>query len=188
MPNSVIKGAWPGNTPSSPSRPGMVTWTTVSRSTWRSGVTTINSIASGSIFFPRSTSINSLAWLKVLFRPRQALLSLRLHLLGLRQHFFNRSYHVKRLLRNIVVFSFHDFLEAAHGILDLHVLAFQSRELRRHEHRLRHEFLNAPRPRHGPLIFVRQFFDSQNRDDVLQIFVALQHRLNRTGHGIMFLS
>src|SRR5271165_1165215 len=153
MPNSVISGACPGNIPKAPSRPGTVASNTVSRSSCRSGVTTISSIASGSIFS----------------------LSGRLHFLGLLQHFFNRADHVKRLLRNFVVLSFHDFLEAAHGVFNLHVLAFEARELRRHEHRLRQEPLNAPRAPHGPLVFVREFFNTQNRDDVLQVFVALQH-------------
>src|SRR5215469_1244085 len=115
MPISVISGACPGRIPSWPSLPGTSTSTTLSRSSCRSGVTTTNWIASGSMTF----------------------LNARLHLLGLLEHFFNRADHVERLLRNFVVLAFHDFLEAAHGVFDLDVLAFEAGKLRGHIHRLR---------------------------------------------------
>src|SRR5262250_1329872 len=110
MPTSVISGACPGRIPSWPSLPGISTSATVSRSSCRSGVTTTNWMASGSM----------------------AILDARLHLLGL----------------------LHDFIEAAHGVFDLHVLAFEAGELRGHVHRLGKELLDAPRACHGSLVFV----------------------------------
>src|SRR5579859_4118997 len=104
MPNSVIKGACPGKIPSWPSRPGIVTSTTLSRSSCLSGVTTINWMESGSILA----------------------LDARLHLFRLLKHFIDGAHHVKRLLRNFVVLAFHDFLEAAHSVRDLDVLAFEA--------------------------------------------------------------
>src|SRR5215470_4941687 len=146
MPTSVISGACPGRIPSWPSLPGMSTSTTVSRSSCRSGVTTTNWIASGSMIS----------------------LDARLHLLRLFEHFFNRAHHVERLLRDVVVLAFHDFLEAAHGVFDLHILAFEAGELCGHIHRLREELLDAPRARHGALVLVGKLFNAQNGNDVLQ--------------------
>src|SRR5258708_32157594 len=83
---------------------GMVTSTTLSRSSCRSGVTTINWMESGSI--------------------RD--LDTRFHLLGLFENLIDCADHVKRLLRNFVVFTFHDFLEAPDGVFDLDVLAFEA--------------------------------------------------------------
>src|SRR5215472_13596138 len=166
MPNSVISGACPGNTPSCPSLPGMSTSTTVSRSSWRSGVTTTSWITSGSM----------------------ARLNARLHLFGLGQHFFDGTDHVERLLRNLIVLAFDDLLEAPHGVFDLYVLALEAGELCRHEHWLRKELLDAPRARDRPLVFVGKFFNSEDGDNVLQVLVALQNRLDRARHGVMLLS
>src|SRR5208337_3871253 len=105
-------------------------------------------------------------------------LNTRLHLLRLLQHFFDGTNHVERLLRNIIVLAFHDLLEAAHGVFNLHVLPFEARELRGHIHRLREEFFDSPGSRYGPLILIGKLFDSQDRDDVLQILIALQDRLH----------
>src|SRR5438876_680638 len=44
------------------------------------------------------------------------------------------------------------------------------------------------RAHHGALVFVGKFFNAQDRDDVLQIFVALQNRLHRARHGVMLLA
>ena len=51
-------------------------------------------------------------------------------------------------------------------------------ELLGHVERLREEALDLARARHGQLVFVGQFVDAQNRDDVLQILVALQNLLH----------
>src|SRR5215470_8011003 len=145
MPISVISGACPGRIPSWPSWPGMSTSATVSRSSCRSGVTTTNWIASGSMTF----------------------LYASLHLLRFFEHFLNRADHVERLLRNFVVLAFHDFLEAAHGVFDLDVLAFEASELCGHVHRLGKELLDAARAGHGALVFVGELFDAQDGDNVL---------------------
>src|SRR5664279_3771810 len=151
----------------------MVTSTTVSSSSCRSGVTTISFIDSGSIFslYPPETSLNA-----------------RLHLLGLLVNFIDRADHVERLLGDIVVLAFYDFLEAADGVRDLDVLSFEAGKLCCDVHRLREEFLDAARARHGPLVFVRKLFDTENGDNVLQILVALQNGFHGTRNGIVFLS
>src|SRR5580704_4377591 len=167
MPSSVMSGAWPGKIPSSPSRPGTTTSTTFSRMIWRSGVTTINSMESGSIF--------------LLGRAR-------LHRFSLLENFVDGAHHVERLLRNFIVLAFDDFLEAAHGVFDLDVFAFEAGELRGDEHGLRKEFFDAASARNGALVFVGKFFDTENRDNVLQILVTLKNGLHRAGDGVMLLA
>src|SRR5271154_1476561 len=153
--------------PSSPSRPGTTTSTTFSRIIWRSGVTTINSMESGSIFLLGRAC---------------------LHRFGLLENFVDGAHHVEGLLRNFIVLAFNDFLEAAHGVFDLDVFAFQARELRGNEHGLRKEFLDAACACNGALVFIGKFFDTENGDDVLQIFVTLKNGLHRASDGVMFLA
>src|SRR5277367_4595904 len=100
MPSSVISGACPGKMPSSPSRPGTTTSTTFSRIIWRSGVTTINSMESGSICLLRRACLHRFSFL---------------------EYFVDGAHHVERLLWNLIVLAFDDFLEATHGVFDLDV-------------------------------------------------------------------
>ena len=48
-------------------------------------------------------------------------------------------------------------------------------ELLGDEERLRQELLDLTRARDGELVLFRQFVDAEDRDDVLQVLVALQH-------------
>src|SRR3984885_3100306 len=114
-------------------------------------------------------------------------LRVRLHLLGLFERFLDGADHVERLLRNVIVLAFDDFLEAANRVFNLDVFAFEAGELRCDEHRLRQESLNLTRAGYGALVFVRKFFDAENGDDVLQVFVALENRLHGARHGVMLL-
>src|SRR5215472_173921 len=109
-----------------------------------------------------------------------------LHLFRFFQGFVDRSDHVKGLLRHVVVFAFHDFLEAADRIFNLYVLAFKTRELRRNEHGLRQESFDLTRAGYGALVFIGKLFNAQNRDDVLQIFVTLQNGFDTARHSVVF--
>src|SRR6266852_160140 len=110
----------------------------------------------------------------------------RLHFFGLGEGFLDGADHVEGLLRNFVVLAFDDFLEAAHSVFDLDVLAFEAGELRGDVHRLREEFFNAARARHGALVFIGQFFDTENGDDVLEVLVTLEDGLHAAGDGVVF--
>src|SRR6266481_6392023 len=109
----------------------------------------------------------------------------RFHFLGFPKGFINRADHVKCLFRNVVVLPFHDFLEAADRVFDLHVFSFEAGKLRRDEHRLRKEFFDLACPRHGALVFIGKFFDAQDGDDVLQVLVALKNRFYPARDGIV---
>ena len=57
--------------------------------------------------------------------------------------------------------------------------------MRGDEHGLRKEFFDLAGARHGALVFVGKFFDTENGDDVLQVLVALQNRFHAARHGVM---
>src|SRR5438270_794943 len=77
-----------------------------------------------------------------------------------------------------VVLALEDLGEALDRVLELHVLARSAGELLGDEVRLRQEALDLPRTRHDQPVLVRQLLDPEDRDDVLQFLVALQHLLN----------
>jgi len=70
-------------------------------------------------------------------KPDAAFLRCRLHFFGSFLHFINSAFHVKRLLRNIIMLAFDDFLEAFDGVGNLHVTSRSSGELLGHVERLR---------------------------------------------------
>ena len=71
-----------------------------------------------------------------------------------------------------------DLLEALDRVLEPDVLARRPGELLGDEVRLREEALDAPRPVDGQLVLVRELVDPEDRDDVLQVLVALQDLLD----------
>src|ERR1700722_5175614 len=145
----------------------------------RSGVPTCSSIFSGSV----AIYIVSLC----VCRRELRRCSCR-HLLRFLAYFFDGADHVESLLRQIVVLAFYDFLEAAHGVFDLHILPGEASELLGHEHGLGKEFFDFARARDGLLVVVGKFFDAQNGDDVLQFLVTLQNGFHGAGDVVMFLS
>src|SRR5882724_9915714 len=133
--------------PSSPPRPGATTASTDSESTRRSGVTT--SSWSVAISKPgeegkrgRGKGEANQSLLPLPFSPF-TLFPLFIILLLLRDRrsflhgFFDRTYHVEGLLRQIVVLAVNDFAEAFDRIFQLYVFPFQTGELSGHEERLR---------------------------------------------------
>src|ERR1700722_9329159 len=119
---------------------------------------------------------------------RRSRLGGRRHLFGLLAGLFDWSDHVESLLGQIVVLAFDDFLKSTNRVFDLHVFSRQAGELLRDEHRLRKELFDFARTSHRQLVVVGKFFDTENRDDVLQFLVALQHALHRTRYVVMFLA
>src|SRR5579863_7042483 len=91
---------------------------------------------------------------------------------------FDGSDEIERLLRQIVVLSGHDFLEAADRIGQFHVFAREAGELFRDEERLRQEALDFTGARDQKLVFFAEPADTENRDNVLQILVTLQNTLD----------
>src|SRR5262249_17906427 len=57
-----------------------------------------------------------------------------------------------------------------------------------HAERLTQESLNLTRPVDRELVFRREFIHAKNSDDVLEVFVALQHTLDAASDLVMFLA
>src|SRR5271157_5882795 len=112
----------------------------------------------------------------------------RFHLLGFFQHFVDGALHVERLFWNIVALAIHDLLEAAHRVLDLHVASLNASKLLSNVEGLRQELLDLAGARHRELLVFAEFVDTENRDDVLQVLVALQHALNGLRRVVVLLA
>jgi hypothetical protein len=89
--------------------------------------------------------------------------------------------HVERLLGHGVVLALEDFLEAAHGVGDRTYLPGKPVNCFGDEERLREEALDLAGAGHGELVVLGELVDAENRDDVLQVLVALQDLLHARG-------
>src|SRR5437870_1268051 len=158
----VMSGAWRASTPSSPSAP----------------VAMMNSTS------PSNRLRSTLTTRRGNFIP----LSGFLHLLGLSASLVDGAVHVEGLLRQIVGLALEDLLETPHGLGPGHVLAFAAREALSDAERLREEALNLARPRHRLLVVLRQLLHAQDRDDVLQVLVALQDLLHALRRVVVVLA
>src|SRR4029077_16832392 len=98
--------------------------------------------------------------------------------LGLRHRFLDAADHVEGLLGKCVELAADDALEAADGVLERHDLAVFPGEHLGDVERLRQEALHLARPVDRELVLFRQLVHAEDRDDVLQLLVALQHRLH----------
>ena len=90
----------------------------------------------------------------------------------------DRADHVEGLLGQLVVLAVEDLGEAADRVLELHELARRAGELRGREERLRQEALDLACALDDELVLVGELVDAEDRDDVLQVGVALQHLLH----------
>ena len=81
-----------------------------------------------------------------------------------------------------------DFGKAAHRFPHRHIFAGLVGESFGYEERLRQETLNLAGAEDRQLVFFRQLFDAQNGDDVLQLFVALQHLLHPPRQPVMLFA
>ena len=81
-----------------------------------------------------------------------------------------------------------DLLEAADRLGDRDVLPGRAGELLGDEERLREEALDAARPADDELVLVGQLVDAEDRDDVLQLLVALEDLLDAVGRREVLLA
>src|SRR5260370_31333766 len=158
--STVISVAWRASTPSSPSAPVAMMNSTSPSNRLRSTLTT------------RSGYFNS---------------GCLLHLLALLPCLFDGAHHVESLLGEVVVLALEDLGEAAHRVFDLHVLAFTSRETLRDEVGLRQESLDLAGARHRLLVVLGQLLHAADRDDVLEVLVALHHFLDALSRVVVLL-
>src|SRR6266403_4826325 len=91
--------------------------------------------------------------------------------------FIDPALHVEVPFRHRVVLTLQDFLEAAHRIGHRDLLALAPGEHLRHAEWLAQEALDLAGTQHRELVLRRKLVHSENRDDVLEILVALQDLL-----------
>ena len=84
--------------------------------------------------------------------------------------------------------AFHDFTEAADGLLERNILALDAGKLLADSKRLRQEALNLTRTGYGELIVLGQLVHTHDCNDVLQLLIALQHALYLTRYIVVLLT
>src|SRR5690606_10014274 len=111
-----------------------------------------------------------------------------LHFACFLYRFVDGADHVESLLRQVIVITVQDALEATDGFLQGHILAGCAGEDFGHVEGLRQEALDLTGTGNQLLVFLGQFIHTQDRDDVLQLLVALQNILNAAGHFVVLLA
>src|SRR6266516_3580051 len=86
--------------------------------------------------------------------------------------------HVKIGFGHLVVFAVEDFLETADGVRHRDLFSRPAGEHFGHAEGLAQEPLNFPGAEDADLVVGGKLVHAENRDDVLQVLVALQHALN----------
>ena len=84
----------------------------------------------------------------------------------------DRSDHVERRLRKLVVLAVDDLAEAADRVLELHVLARRAGELLGHEVRLREEALDTACAGDDDLVLVRELVHAEDGDELILFHTA----------------
>src|SRR3989338_8960811 len=88
--------------------------------------------------------------------------------------FVNASFHIKILFWHIVMLAFQNFRKTLNCVFKFDKLSFNSRKSFGNIKWLTHKPLYFSRPADHFFVVFRQFFHSQNGNNVLQIFVSLQ--------------
>src|SRR5579875_3269661 len=166
-------GACFGRAPKFPSLPGTTTISTSSDSRSRSGLTSSKRSFSAMALLPLS---------------RSGLGRLGRHLLRLLDGFLDGADHVEGRFGHVVVFAFDDALEALDGVLELHEHPWRSGEDLGYVEGLREEALYLARARHRELVLFGKLLHAENRNDVLQRIVGLEHALHLARDAIMIVA
>src|SRR5436190_883752 len=109
-------------------------------------------------------------------------------LLGRLHDLLDLALQEERALGHVVVLSLDDLFEAPDRVRDRDVGAGRAGEFFGHEERLREEALDLARALYRQLVLVGELVDAQDRDDVLQLLVALQDLLDRVRHAEVVLA
>src|SRR4029079_10548106 len=101
-----------------------------------------------------------------------------LELAGALERVLDRALHVERRLGQLVALALDDRVEPRDRVLELDVLAGRAGALLGDEVRLREEALHLASARDDELVLVGELVHAEDRDDVLQVLVALQDLLD----------
>src|SRR5262249_7878876 len=89
--------------------------------------------------------------------------------------FLDATLHVEVVLGNAVVSAVEDLPKAPYRICNVNLPAFAARERLGGAERLAQESLDLPCAKDAELVVGRELVHAENRDDVLQVLVPLQH-------------
>src|SRR5204863_4401478 len=96
--------------------------------------------------------------------------------------------HVEVLFGNFIMFAVEDFLKPTDGFGDRDVFPFGPGKHFGDVERLAEETLNLACAHNGEFVLWTQFVHAQNRDDVLEIAVALQNFLHAASNIVVLLT
>src|SRR3954471_18095636 len=96
--------------------------------------------------------------------------------------------HEERRLGQLVVLAVDDLAERAHGVVDRDVGARGAGERLGDVERLRQEALDLARALHRHLVLVGELVDAEDRDDVLELLVALEDLLDARRDLVVLLA
>src|SRR2546430_2527545 len=99
----------------------------------------------------------------------------------------DRALEQEGALGDLVVLALEDLREAADRLGDRHILAARAGELLGHREGLGEEALDAPGTVHREAVLVGELLDAQDRDDVLELLVALKGLLDPVGDRVVLL-
>ena len=101
---------------------------------------------------------------------------------------FNVPDHVEGLLGKVVPLPLAEFLEALNRFGDRNVLAGTAAEDFGREEGLGEELLNLPGPVHDEFILFGELLHSEDGDNVLKLFIALEDLFDLTGRLVVLLT
>ena len=84
--------------------------------------------------------------------------------------------------------AFQNFGKAADGLRNWHIFARQTGKLSSYKERLRQETLYFTRSGYNQLILFGKLVHTEDRNDILQLFILLQNLLYASGYTIMLLT
>ncbi len=95
---------------------------------------------------------------------------------------------IEGLFGDIIVFAFADLAETTDGVFEFDELAGDVGELLGNEEGLREEALDASSACDGEFVVFAEFVHTEDGDDVLEVFVALEDLLHHTSDAIVFFA
>jgi len=109
-------------------------------------------------------------------------------ILGGCEHLFDAALHVEVSFGNLVKLALKDFLESADRLRNGHILPLGACEDFGNMERLAQEALDLTGAIYGEFIVGRKLVHTKDRDDVLEILVALENLLDAAGHRVVLLA
>src|SRR3954463_12786368 len=162
-----ITGLWSAMMPISPARVRQFTTVASPDQTSRSAATRDTCM----VFAIATPSLLAQCWV---ISGSQALLDL----VPLALDVVQTAAHEERLLSDVVVLAVGDLVECLDGLGHRDRRPLEAGELLGHVGVLRQEPLDAPGPADDDLVLLGQLVDTEDRDDVLQLLVALEDLLD----------